>query len=789
MPITPPTLYQGIKYIRIHQKDLNNTKLGDSIMFADDVTVGHSNGTYVYTVKSIIQDPNNPLAYYLEVEANKSTSPANTTNALVIYQPELVQDITYSEYNAILNNASSVQLSTTHYQVDRSSVNATPDNIDAILGGYAAKAELGNALYTMSGLANARYNGSRLGANFNNNPTLETKIPFFATFDSMRQTSDIGGVYQFNVPYVVNGSGETLPTTDTKTLYYDMPSIFTQDKFASTAVRFSEQSPVNEQRQQRKLTDRFEIFKGGTDVRTLAVSTSGSVNSLGDTLTIRSGSFFNDIFFGEDTGVGQYTVDATLSGSEDGGSRTRISKNTDYIVEYNETYDPQNLFTTNVYQLGAGEQAECDLNFNATVLLAFDRDGTGWKKDIKTTVKLERSTDGGSNWSTVSQVVIPRFWNRYDINASQIPENVTLVGYRKIDGITGVYLAVNVLSGFTSFGGSNVNQMRTVVTYETSGNDDCFAHSKFEFLDGNGVRFISGLGAGTLGIGGGAVAGAAGQAVAIGGLSSLSATGTALALLSAPVVIGAAVGALGIVAALNYRSSLGQIRYKDTGINQKYVRIIFNEALTNITPVLYSEFKVSQEIEPAATINIAASAPFSRSLGGPDSTDITPNNIHYGSSGNPWLSLSPGLLQARGKVQSSTEHLPLGFKDFTEPLNFQPGDQIKFEGNENKVHTILEVVPRQAGLPDTVRGHYFTMLKVHPPVPGSTWVKNFQVRRFVQDPTKVLLLNNEEGLAVNKLQFTSSSLKGTIVPEPLTNALEEDFADIKGSLISKGIIS
>lgn len=778
MPLIPPTLYKGVKYIRIHQKDLDGLSLGNSFTFADSLTVGHSNNTYVYTIKSIAPDPNNPSVFYLEVTTTRTAAPTDTSGAKVIYEPFLVQDITYNEYNAVLNNAVSSELSLTHYQVDRSLVSATPNNIDAILGGYAAPAELGLDLYNDTGLSNARYNGTRLGANTFNKPTLETKIPFFATFDSIRQTSDIGGMYQYSIPYVVNSDGETLPTTDTQTLFYDMPYIFTQEKSANSWVRFSELSPVSEQRQQRKFTDTFEIYKGGADVRTLATSTSGSINSIGDTLTVKSGSFFNDIFFGEDTGVGVYKVEATLSGSEEEGSRTKVTKNTEYVVDYFETNDPQNLFSNNTYSLGVGEIAECDLRFNSTVLLAYDRDGTGWKKDIQTNVRLERSTNGGSNWSTVKEIIIPRFWNRYDINASQIPANVTLVGYRKIDGITGVYLAVNLDSNFISFGGSNSHQMRTVVEYQTSGNDDCFVHSKFEMLDGNGVRFLNGLGAGALGIGGGAAA----------GLGALSITGTALSLLAAPVIVGAGVGAIGIIGALAYRSALGQIKYKDTGINQKYVRIIFNEALTNLTSVLYSEFKVAQEIEPDATVNLTA-PPFSRSLGGPDSTDLTPNDIHYGTAGNPWLALSPGLLAARGKVQSSTEHLPLGFKDFIDPLNFQVGDQIKFEGNEKKVHTILEIVPKQAGLPATVRGHYFTMLRVHPPVPGDTWVKNFQVRRFFQDPTKVILVNPQEQLASNKLQFTSSSLKGTLVPQPLTDSLEENFADYKQQVFAKGIIS
>ena len=247
MPLIPPTLYKGVKYIRIHQKDLDGLSLGDSFTFADSLTVGHSNNVYVYTIKSIAPDPSNPSVFYLEVTTTRTAAPANTSAAKVIYEPFLVQDITYNEYNAVLNNAVSSELSLTHYEVDRSQVSATPNNIDAILGGYAAPAELGLDLYNDTGLSNARYNGTRLGANTFNKPTLETKIPFFATFDSIRQTSDIGGMYQYSVPYVINSDGETLPTTDTQTLFYDMPYIFTQEKSANSWVRFSELSPVSEQ--------------------------------------------------------------------------------------------------------------------------------------------------------------------------------------------------------------------------------------------------------------------------------------------------------------------------------------------------------------------------------------------------------------------------------------------------------------------------------------------------------------------------------------------------------------
>ena len=775
-----PTLYKGVKYIRIHKTDLNGLTLGSSFTFAEDLTVQHSNGRFVYTIKSITKDPNNPSVYYLEVTADRSISPNNTTNAMVLYSPSLVQDITYHEYNAILNNAVASELSPYQYQVDRSTVNATPNNIDAILGGYAAKAEVSPQITSATGMANARYNGTSLGPRVGQDRTLDVTVPYFATFDSIKQTSDIGGVYQLNIPYVVDSDGNQLPTTDVKTLYYDMPSIFTQERLADTAVRYSELSPVNEQRVQRRFTDRFEIFKGGQDVTTLAVSTSGSLNSKGDTVTVKSGSFFQTIIFGEDVGVGDYRMEATFSGSD--GGRTKITKNTEKVVDYREASgDPFNRFSNGVYDLSG--EAECDLQFNSTILLSYDRDGTGWKPDMRTIVRMEVAPTGTNNWSTIKEIVIPRYWNRYEVNEADVPADVFHIGHRVIDGITGIYLAVNLKSGFIPFGDQ---KLRTVVRFETSGNDDCFVNNKFEFLDKNGNPIQVGAAVSAAGIltGAGILGGAALAGVSFG----LSSTGIALAVLAGPIgaaAIGAAaIGGITVGGLLKLRNLFGKIKYQDFGVNQNYINVKFKEGL----PTLYTEFRASQEIPPQATVSMAAS-PFSRSLGGPLSQSLTPNPIHYGSEGNPWIALSPSLQLAKGAVQSLTDHEPLGFKDFTEPFELQIGDQIKFEGNETKVHTIVEFVPKSNSLPSTYRGSAYSMYKVHPPIAGKTWVKNFQVRRFIQDPTSVLIKGNEDRNITNKLYFTSSSLKGTITPEFMSPTLEENFANYKQQLIAKGIIS
>lgn len=78
-----------------------------------------------------------------------------------IFFPYTPQSFINSDFNPLLNttNLSSKQ-NVVRRVVDRSSNQAIPSNLDAILSGSAALAQLQNCSYTKAGIINSKYNGS-----------------------------------------------------------------------------------------------------------------------------------------------------------------------------------------------------------------------------------------------------------------------------------------------------------------------------------------------------------------------------------------------------------------------------------------------------------------------------------------------------------------------------------------------------------------------------------------------------------------------------------------------------
>jgi len=99
---------------------------------------------------------------YEEINQGQSSYDSPTEgllNMLNIY-PE-VNNFAYSDYNAILGNATIPQFSTVYQDVDYASNGFIPINFDLITRGLARKAQIQDSNYTQAGWTNGRYNGSK----------------------------------------------------------------------------------------------------------------------------------------------------------------------------------------------------------------------------------------------------------------------------------------------------------------------------------------------------------------------------------------------------------------------------------------------------------------------------------------------------------------------------------------------------------------------------------------------------------------------------------------------------
>ncbi len=336
--------------------------------------------------------------------------------------------------------------------------------------------------------------------------------------------------------------------------------------------------------------------------------------------------------------------------------------------------------------------------------LEFDRDGTGWTNTISADVILEQYN--GSSWSTVDSKTIKPTWNRYTVKYEQ-PEGIDIVGhYKTLVGITKVFVKVSLSTGFIPFGASATTQkLRVKVTNNSSGNDDIYV---LDYIGGrrSGNKYI-----------------------------------------------------------IDFRN---ETRIADPNGE---IRVIFGPKFQTFPFNVKSNFKVDQEVKPQSVVLFptdTAIAPFAQSIYHPTSSIGTTIS---GSTLNPYIYVSASLTDNFGTYQSSDQYESLGFKDFITPFTIQLGDELRAEGNESKVYTVVDIWEK--GDKRINNSHLFAsradkgmVLQVAPPVPFGTVLSNILIRRYVDDPTKVILYTSNPR-TVDEF--------GTITPQYMSQDLQANF--------------
>lgn len=98
-------------------------------------------------------------------------------DSLFTFIPYVAENFINSDYNPLINNSQGSILNSTRQVVDRTSDQAIPTNLAAILAGGAKPAEIQDSTYTAAGLANGRFKGTKLtsGSVPGNDPALGLK--------------------------------------------------------------------------------------------------------------------------------------------------------------------------------------------------------------------------------------------------------------------------------------------------------------------------------------------------------------------------------------------------------------------------------------------------------------------------------------------------------------------------------------------------------------------------------------------------------------------------------------
>ena len=96
----------------------------------------------------------------------------SSINSLISFSPEQ-GNFEYSDYNAILGNATIPQYSSKYQNVDYSTGLLAPLNIDYIISGTAQRASVQDSNYSQKTWSNSRYNGSRVSSTDFNQTTIK----------------------------------------------------------------------------------------------------------------------------------------------------------------------------------------------------------------------------------------------------------------------------------------------------------------------------------------------------------------------------------------------------------------------------------------------------------------------------------------------------------------------------------------------------------------------------------------------------------------------------------------
>lgn len=142
----------------------NNSGSAQSASFSGSVSIYPiENGFYTMWMSISSSTPSAGLVLNnFEFEISQSTAPAAGIGAQAVLEPYITVPFVNSDYNAIINNASENRLSEDFMDVDYADSLNTPINLIALISGSATPAQIQDSNYTTQRVISSRYTGKQL---------------------------------------------------------------------------------------------------------------------------------------------------------------------------------------------------------------------------------------------------------------------------------------------------------------------------------------------------------------------------------------------------------------------------------------------------------------------------------------------------------------------------------------------------------------------------------------------------------------------------------------------------
>lgn len=190
----------------------------DTILTANVVEKKQQSGFYFYRIT--------PFYTYTLPGAIDESGNTYEQDSIFTFIPYVAENFNTSDYNPLINNSQGSILNSTRQVVDRTSDQAIPTNLTAILAGGAKPAEIQDSTYTSAGLANGRFKGTKLtsGSIPGNDPALGLKsfkgLVFELDADNTIITDSSAGEaveYYFNLRDSLSQTGQMYRHSNTYT--------------------------------------------------------------------------------------------------------------------------------------------------------------------------------------------------------------------------------------------------------------------------------------------------------------------------------------------------------------------------------------------------------------------------------------------------------------------------------------------------------------------------------------------------------------------------------------------
>ena len=221
---------------------------------------------------------------------NFAFSTVNTSSLLL--NPYInTPNITYSDYNATLGNATDIRPGTLYQDIDYSSNAVTPVNFNQLISGSATKAIIPDSNYSTKRITKPRYEGSRSTSNdFNLSsnqgglgtlPNVEQDRAYFAYFNWVGGTSPEWGNgledrSALSIRYFVDSEGNVIePTNDSNGVNLSITrQTFTEGE--TGVLSFDDENGTSSQFQ--NLVGEQAIFKSGKSITPIVYSQTQSIS-------------------------------------------------------------------------------------------------------------------------------------------------------------------------------------------------------------------------------------------------------------------------------------------------------------------------------------------------------------------------------------------------------------------------------------------------------------------------------------------------------------------------------